>query len=179
MGMNWDDRYRRGEHQEQASQLLVAAVSDLAPGRALDLACGAGRHAIYLAERGWRVTAVDNSEAALDILRRRALPMEIVRADLESNYVIPPESYDLICDFLYLDRALFRSIREGLVPGGIAVVEVRTSGTWRVDSGELPTHFPGLEILYHAEDAVTAQLIVRRPHTSRDLQSTRPKPARK
>lgn len=163
MGTNWDDRYRRGEHPEQPSGLLVAAVSDLAPGRALDLACGAGRHAIYLAERGWQVTAVDKSEAALNILRGRALPMEIVCADLESNYVIPSESYDLICDFLYLDRSLFHSIRAGLVPGGLAVVEVRTSGTWRVDPGELPTHFAGFEILHYAEDAVTAQLIARRP----------------
>jgi len=59
---DWDERYRKGEHAPaEPHQLLTQAVDVLLPGRALDLACGAGRHALYLARRGWHVTAVDSS----------------------------------------------------------------------------------------------------------------------
>src|SRR2546422_4647992 len=58
---NWDERYRQGEHtNDQPHPLITRFASKLAPGRALDLASGPGRHAIWLAERGWQVTAVED-----------------------------------------------------------------------------------------------------------------------
>ena len=101
--------------------LLVANCETLAPGRALDLACGHGRNAIYLATLGWRVTAVDREEAAIRLLREHAAGLNIDArvCDLEdSSFAIEPFAFDLICDFLYLDRKLFPQIREGVKPGG-------------------------------------------------------------
>ena len=70
---DWDNRYRRGEHtNKEPSPLLRTAIESLKPGRALDIACGVGRHAIFLAENHWQVTAVDSSRVAIEILRQRA-----------------------------------------------------------------------------------------------------------
>src|SRR5438067_11196563 len=96
------------------------------PGRALDLACGAGRNALYLATLGWQVTAVDSSAVAISILRERAaglapgFSVDARVADLEAGgFTIAPASFDLILDFFYLQRDLFPHIREGLPPGGV------------------------------------------------------------
>ena len=64
--MDWDERFLRGDelHGYVPSPPLPQAVASIAPGRALDLACGAGRHAIFLAERGWTVHAIDGSRSA-------------------------------------------------------------------------------------------------------------------
>jgi len=82
------------------------------PGDALDLACGKGRHSRWLAERGWRVTAVDIE------------PVEIrgvttIQADLEAGeYIIEPASWDLIVCWLYYQADLLPQIKKGLRPGG-------------------------------------------------------------
>ena len=120
---DWDERYRRGEHAGSGpSRLLVRAVETLPPGRALDIACGAGRHAVFLAERGFTVTAVDSSRVAIEITERRArergVRLDAHVADLErGEFVIAPEAYDLISIFYYLQRDLFPQIRAGIKPG--------------------------------------------------------------
>ena len=87
---DWNERYRQGEHVNDAPHPVVTQfASGLSPGRALDVACGAGRHAIWLAARGWRVTAVDSSEAAIELVQQRAaardLTMDCQIADLEKH----------------------------------------------------------------------------------------------
>jgi len=81
----WDARYRDSElvWSARPNQFVEAELEDLPPGRALDLGTGEGRNAIWLAERGWQVTAVDFSQAGLDKGRRLAgdLPVEWVCAD--------------------------------------------------------------------------------------------------
>ena len=63
---DWDERYSRGEHViKEPMPLLVRVADELKPGRALDLACGTGRHAIFLAERGWHVTAVEDRKSVV------------------------------------------------------------------------------------------------------------------
>ena len=64
----WNERYRTSELMWSAgpNQFVEAELADLAPGRAVDLAAGEGRNAIWLARRGWQVTAVDFSQVALD-----------------------------------------------------------------------------------------------------------------
>jgi len=91
---------------------LVRAIQDQQPGHALDLACGLGRNAIHLASQGWRVTALDSSQVAIN-----SLPAESMRALLTLKrriFKIPPDSYDLICDCYYLHRPLFRKFAAAL-----------------------------------------------------------------
>jgi tellurite methyltransferase len=138
--------------------LLVQVAEMLPPGRALDLACGAGRNALYLARLGWHVAAVDSSPAALATLREQAhgLPIDAHLADLEhGEFPIPPDSYHLICDILYLQRSLFPAIREGVVPGGLfaAVLLLGEDGGFRLQPGELRREFEAWKILYCSESA--------------------------
>ena len=84
---DWDARYAWVEDVwDEANRFLVAEVAELEPGRALDLACGQGRNAIWLATRGWDVTGVDFSEVAVAkaVARaeRDALSATFVCADL-------------------------------------------------------------------------------------------------
>ena len=126
----WDERYRSGEHSNDAPHpLVVEYAATLTPGRALDLACGAGRHALYLAERGWQVTAVDSSQVAIEILRERArkrgIEVDARIADLErGEFVIEPETYDLIVVTCYLQRDLFPAIKAGLSLYGVALAVI-------------------------------------------------------
>jgi 2-polyprenyl-3-methyl-5-hydroxy-6-metoxy-1,4-benzoquinol methylase len=87
----------------EPNRFLVAEVSGLPPGRALDVACGAGRNAVWLAERGWSVTGVDFSDVALENARQlaeeRGVAVEWVDGDLRNWQ--PPGEYDLVA-VLYL-----------------------------------------------------------------------------
>ncbi|HKQ78172.1 MAG TPA: methyltransferase domain-containing protein [Blastocatellia bacterium] len=127
---DWDERYERGEQtNDEPHPLVVEFASKLEPGRALDLACGVGRHAIWLAERGWRVTAVDNSRVGIEILRRRAdakgLVIDSRIADLERHdFIIEPAAYDLILICRYLQRDLFPAIRAGARIGGVVIAVI-------------------------------------------------------
>src|SRR5690242_19391427 len=113
---DWDERYRSGaapphDSDEAPAPLLVQTVERLPAGRALDLACGAGRNALWLAEHGWSVTAVDGAPAAIEILRDRAVErgirVDARVADLEKGgYRIEPASWDLIAICYYLQRDL-------------------------------------------------------------------------
>src|SRR5689334_16829300 len=122
MPRNWDDRYAGCSNLDFTPAALLVEVAELLPpGRALDLACGAGRNSLYLASLGWQVTAVDSSPVAIRILRDRARGLDVDArvADLETGeFRIEPAGYDLICDFYYLQRDLFPRIREGVRPGG-------------------------------------------------------------
>jgi len=96
----WNERYRASELVWSAgpNQFVEAELSELAPGRALDLACGEGRNAIWLAQRGWDVTAVDFAEAGLDKGRRlsEGLDIEWVRADATTWRDPSGRGYDVV-----------------------------------------------------------------------------------
>jgi tellurite methyltransferase len=157
---NWDERYRT-EDQETAAptSLLVETASRLPPGKALDLACGTGRNALWLAHQGWQVTAVDGSQAAIEILRRKAsASIKTQVADLErGEYRIEPATWDLIAMCYYLQRDLFEPAKQGLVPGGIvlAIVHITEPGEeptrTRARPGELATFFHDCQILHYYE----------------------------
>ena len=97
----WNERYADEELLWSAgpNRVLAAETADLDPGRALDLACGEGRNAIWLAQRGWRVTAVDFAEVALAKAARIAAAGEVeidfVHADLLA-WTPPEESFELV-----------------------------------------------------------------------------------
>src|SRR6266487_3391407 len=127
---DWNERYKRDQHTtDEPHPLVVHFASRCAAGQALDIACGAGRHAIWLAEHGWKVTAVDNSSVAIDILRQRATAKGVMVdsrvADLERHeFVIGPQSYDLTVVCQYLQRDLFPSIKEGTRIGGVVIAVI-------------------------------------------------------
>ena len=129
----WNRRWA-GEERVHAStapsRFVVAEVADLPPGAALDLACGAGRNAVWLAAQGWRVTAVDFSGVALRMARtleaERRVAVEWVEADVLA-WTPPPRAYDLVC-VLYLQlpagerRTALARAAAAVRPGGTLLV---------------------------------------------------------
>ncbi len=166
----WEARFQAlskpgAEPQARRPDPLVEEITDgFRPAgtdqsrRALDLACGAGANALWLAERGWDVTAVDRSPSAIDLVRAHALQRGVrvatQVADLETHeFKIAPDAWDLILMCRYLQRDLFEPARLGLAPGGVLIVialladslqGVSGKGRFRVQPGELATYFGGL-----------------------------------
>jgi SAM-dependent methyltransferase len=128
----WNQRYADAElvWSAEANRFLVEEVADLPPGRALDLGAGEGRNAIWLAERGWRVTAVDFSHIGLQKARRLAeahgVEVDWTEADLRS-YSPARGAFDLVA-LLYIHlpgeerRALTRRAADAVAAGGTLVV---------------------------------------------------------
>ncbi|MCU1374101.1 MAG: SAM-dependent methyltransferase [Actinomycetia bacterium] len=124
----WDDAYAATERvwSVEPNRWLVEAVADLAPGRALDLACGEGRNAVWLHQQGWAATAVDFSDVG--VAKGRAADPDVtwVVADVRS-WVPPAESFDLVAIvYLHLPiderRVVLAGAAAGLAPGGSLVV---------------------------------------------------------
>jgi SAM-dependent methyltransferase len=166
----WNARYASGDVAERPPEpLLVEAVRHRIPGRALDLACGLGRHALYLAAQGWDVTAVDSSSVALDILSERAaegLSVHPVLADLEAGeFQIEPNSWDLIVDCCYLQRDLFPAIRAGVRSGGLFVGVFPMTGinpAYLMRAGEGRELFSGWRLVNYME-AERTEIIAEKP----------------
>ena len=129
---DWDQRYATTELVWGAgpNRFLVAEVDGLPPGRALDLGCGEGRNAIWLADRGWQVSGVDFSEVGLDKARHlaaeRGVEVSWVRADLR-DYEPNHGAFDLVI-VMYIQAPaaqladLMRKASAALAPGGILLV---------------------------------------------------------
>jgi SAM-dependent methyltransferase len=129
---DWDKRYAAVENlwAVKPNRFLVQEVADLTPGRALDLACGEGQNAIWLATLGWQVTAVDYSPVAIEKGRRRAerdgVDVDFVCADLVT-YRPEPGAFDLVF-VLYLhiassERAgVHEQASRAVAPGGTFVL---------------------------------------------------------
>jgi SAM-dependent methyltransferase len=128
----WDERYGGDGLLWRAdpNRFLVAEVAELPPGRALDVACGEGRNAVWLAGQGWTVTGVDFSRVALDKARRLAdshgVTVEWVNADV-GDWEPPAGRYDLVVVFyLHLPaerrRAVHARAASALAPGGTMLV---------------------------------------------------------
>jgi SAM-dependent methyltransferase len=112
------------------NRFLVAETEHLAPGKALDLGCGEGRNAVWLAEKGWDVTAVDFSDVGIakgrEMAARRDVEVTWVIKDL-NDYLPTPQSYDLVIDFyIHLPpderRALLAKAAAAVAPGGTLLV---------------------------------------------------------
>lgn len=160
----WEQMYRSGERgAEDAPTLpLVETVATLTPDAAIDLACGSGRNALYLAENGWTVTAVDASPSAIDKLKQRARErgLEVIAqvADLTAaDFALPNAAFDLIVIAYYLQRDLFPKLKPALRPGGVvlAIVHILEQGEQmtekRAAPGELRGFFEGWQILHDYE----------------------------
>jgi tellurite methyltransferase len=160
------------------------------PRRALDLAGGVGRNALFLARQGWQVTLNELSDEAGRLAeenaRRSGLPMTVCRASAlealtsacrpnasQPNTSEPNTGYDLILMLFYLDRTHFPLLPGALAPGGMLFIKTRTEDHPRFQSGsrhpeyflrpgELGASFPGLRVLHSREDGGMAELLAVR-----------------
>jgi SAM-dependent methyltransferase len=125
---DWDRRYEAAEliWTPRPNRFLVEEVAGLAPGTALDLACGEGRHAVWLAERGWQATGVDWSAVAIEkgrqLARAREVTVEWVVVDL-NDWQPGGALWDLVLVFyLQLEpderRAALAKAARAVAPGG-------------------------------------------------------------
>jgi SAM-dependent methyltransferase len=128
----WDARYAATDTlwSFEPNRFLVQEVEPLRPGRALDLACGEGRNALWLAARGWRATAVDFSQVALDrgrgVAQERGLAVDWIAADV-LEWTPPARAFDLVAIFyLQLEQELLRPVlrraADAVAAGGVLLV---------------------------------------------------------
>lgn len=111
----------------QPAQFLVENIDLLPRGRALDVAMGGGRNAIYLAKMGFEVEGVDTSseaiEEALERARKEGVSIQTRVEDLEKIPYFDEEAYDLVICFKYLQRSLMPQMKNWVKPGGMLVYE--------------------------------------------------------
>ncbi len=122
----WDAKYREKKFNPDVppDPLLKKHLRFIPPGRALDIAAGEGRNAVFLAQHGFKVDAVDISRVALSragrLAKSRGVKIHTVAADLDIH-PIGQEKYDLILDFYFLDRNLVPRIKRGLKREGFVM----------------------------------------------------------
>jgi 2-polyprenyl-3-methyl-5-hydroxy-6-metoxy-1,4-benzoquinol methylase len=182
----WNERYSAGEHtwtdpDPLLLHLYEEFIAPLLPPngpearRGLDLAGGAGRHAIWMAKQGWQMTLADISDEATTIARQHAQA-----AGVELQTVSEPgidtlirasasisARYDLIMVFQYLDRSLFRAMRTAIRPGGLILYKTHTIDHLEIGDGKGPKNpdyllerqellrvFAGARVLYYNETVV-------------------------
>jgi tellurite methyltransferase len=138
----WDRRYRGRKFAlgRDANLFLRRHIRRLPKGRALDIATGEGRNAVFLAQYGCVVDAVDISPIGLakatKLAKEVGVKIHPYLADLD-RYLIPEEHYDLIADFYFLSRRLIPRIKKGLRKGGKIIFE-----TYLIDQRDLATGGP-------------------------------------
>ncbi|HYS54600.1 MAG TPA: methyltransferase domain-containing protein [Thermoanaerobaculia bacterium] len=146
----------------EPARVVVEAAALSAPGRALDLACGRGRNAIYLAEKGWSVVAADITAQFTDPR------IDLRLLDLEGEKPLPFDSntFDMVCIIHFLWRPLFPEVRRLVRSGGVVVSAIHTvrstmNPKYTVAMGELRSLFADWEILVDREDEI-AEIVARR-----------------
>ncbi len=130
---DWDARYAEGEHiwSGRPNHALTVEAARLPPGRALDVGCGEGADAVWLASRGWQVTGLDPSAVALERAREAArasgVEVEWVHAQLADATPdrLPDEGFDLVVAFysaLFKDTSPVADLQRRVAPGGTLLV---------------------------------------------------------
>jgi tellurite methyltransferase len=164
----WDERFQGKEFTfgKRANTFLREHIHLLPKGRALDLATGEGRNALFLAKHGWEVDAVDISPVGLrrtrNLAKKAGVKIRTIRADLDT-FKIKREHYDLIANLYFLNRRLIPRMKRGLKRGGSLIFETytidqRTLGTggpkhirYFLKHNELLERFKDFRVLFYRE----------------------------
>jgi 2-polyprenyl-3-methyl-5-hydroxy-6-metoxy-1,4-benzoquinol methylase len=164
----WDERFGKKEFAfgKEPNPFLKRYIRLLPRGKALDIASGEGRNAVFLAQHGFEVDAVDISDRGLKkaqkLARDKGVKINTLLVDLD-QYQIEKEQYDLIANFYFLRRRLIPRIKKGLKKGGRVIFETyllehRTLGTggpkqakYFLKPNELLRLFKDFRILFYRE----------------------------
>ena len=158
----WDRRYREGafETRTHPSAFIEESTPRLPPpGRALDLACGSGRNALFLAGLGYAVDAVDISPEALAIGRAKSagLPIRWLQHDLDDGFE-PDADYDLIVNIRFVNLPLVATLIPALRPNGVLIVEQHLE----TDEDVIGPRNPAFRVARGALAALAAPLAIER-----------------
>ena len=158
--IRWNRKHRDETQPASPSSILINHLFLAKKKRALDIATGNGRNALYMAEQGFDVDAVDISDEAVGKLANRSQNLHPICADLDT-FDIPEDRYSLIVNIRFLNRRLFPYIRDGLVSGGVlifesylyspAAEETAMCRDYLLRSNELLHAFLPLKIVYYRE----------------------------
>ncbi len=183
----WNEKYAKREPLSnvdpdewlvEAFQLIETACGKAESGqRALDVACGLGHNAIWLAQQSWRSDAVDISTNGLGLARQCATANDVdvrwIQADLD-DWIPPAGEYDLVVVFRFLDRdTVPRVVRSALRPGGWLVYETFSAAqcsradnhlsnpTFTLAPGEFRALFPDFQVVVDREDVLHDRTVQR------------------
>ena len=177
----WDARYEDPSYGKGPPSALLAEHRELFPegGRALDIACGAGRNTVYLAEQGLDVVGLDISAVGLrrtrEVAQSKGIEVSVQLWDLERS-LLPEGPFDLVACVHYYQPNLAPAITSALAPGGLLLVEIHTTSNlqfsprpprpYLLTPNELMTWFPELQTLSYREhianEQAVAQLVARK-----------------
>lgn len=140
--VDWDERFTSGDypHDREPAPLLRRYVDALPTGRAMDVATGTGRNAVFLAGEGYEVEALDRSREGLEITQERAQErdvadrVECVQTDL-SEHAFPEGRYDLVTISFYRAMDRFPDILDALAPDGVLFYEHHLRAPGEYESG--------------------------------------------
>ena len=170
---SWNKKYSEGSHSSlEPDPFMVSAydefLSGSAPGLALDVAGGVGRHSIWLAQRGWRIKLLDISDVGIKQAEANAkstgtaasISLEV--RDLHVMQDLGREQYDLVVVFFFLQRDLFPAVAATLKPGGLLIYKTYTAEQknfaggpshpmFLLESNELLHAFSSMRVLHYHE----------------------------
>lgn len=172
----WDNAYQGVDISSALASRVLAENAYLLPqkaGDALDLACGRGGNALFLAKRGFTVDALDISTVVLEQLESfindKPLAINCIKRDVEAQGLLPQKQYDVIVVSYFLDRSLFSQIIDALKPAGLLFYQTwsqlstdETKGpnnpAYRLKSGELLKLSAEMRVIYYREDGLQGDI---------------------
>ena len=177
----WNRRYRGKQYANHPSVIVRKYYHLARKGRALDIAAGNCRNAIFLSAHGFEVDALDISEVGLRLQCIENPMVNQICADLEF-FDLPASRYRLVLNIKYLNRRLFPQIIDSLLPGGVLIFEtflkadppaepIEFFPEHLLDENELIHAFSSLSIKYYREAAVAA---VGEPYPKASLIAVKP-----
>ena len=120
--LKWNERYLKAEYPKEPATIVKENVKPVCGKRAFDIAAGNGRNALFLADQGFVVDAIDIADKGLALFSGKHPGIRTICADLD-HYEIAANRYDLIVNIKFLNRRLFPGMESGLTPGGVLIFE--------------------------------------------------------